>query len=91
MHLVRGGKIVWSYHNAAGRGEISDATLLSNGNVLFAHQFGVTLLAPDKSVLRNYDAPPQSEVHTAKMIGRYFAPRTERAARDSGTGTLRLP
>ena len=69
MFIVRHGKIVWSYRNAAGRGEISDATLLSNGNVLFAHQFGVTLLAPDKSVLWNYDAPPHCEVHTAQMIG----------------------
>jgi hypothetical protein len=69
MYIVRRGKVVWTYHNAAGRGEISDATLLSNGNVLFAHQFGVTLIAPDKTVLWNYSAPPQCEVHTAQMIG----------------------
>jgi hypothetical protein len=69
MYVVRGGKIVWAYNDSTNRGEISDATLLSNGNVLFAHQFGVTLLAPDKKVLWNYDAPPKCETHTAQMIG----------------------
>jgi hypothetical protein len=69
MFIVRGGKVVWSYHDDAGKGEISDAQLLSNGNVLFAHQFGVTLIAPDKTVLWNYDAPLKCEIHTAQMIG----------------------
>jgi hypothetical protein len=69
MYIVRGGKVVWAYNDTAGKGEISDATLLSNGNVLFAHQFGVTLISPDKKVLWNYDAPPKCETHTAQMIG----------------------
>ena len=41
MYLVRNGKVVWEFHDPTGKGEISDAVLLSNGNVLFAHQFGV--------------------------------------------------
>lgn len=69
MYVVRGGQIVWSYNDSTNRGEISDATLLSNGNVLFAHQFGVTLITPDKKILWNYDAPPKCEIHTAQMIG----------------------
>lgn len=69
MYIVRGGKVVWSYNDTAGRGEISDAQLLSNGNVLFAHQFAVTLISPDKKVLWNHDASPKSEIHTAQMIG----------------------
>jgi hypothetical protein len=69
MYIVRGGKIVWAYNDSTGKGEISDAMLLSNGNVLFAHQFGVTLISPDKKVLWNYDAPPKCEIHTAQMIG----------------------
>jgi hypothetical protein len=36
---------------------------------LFAHQFGVTLITPEKKVLWNYDAPPKCEVHTAQPIG----------------------
>jgi uncharacterized protein (DUF362 family) len=70
MFIVRQGKIVWSYRNSNSKGEISDAMLLSNGNVLFAHQFGVTEIAPDKSVVWNYDAPKGSEIHTAQAIGK---------------------
>jgi len=69
MYIVRGGKVVWAYHDDAGKGEISDATLLSNGNVLFAHQFGVSLITPDKKMLWHHDAPPKCEIHTAQMIG----------------------
>jgi hypothetical protein len=70
MFIVRGGKIVWSYSDPAGKGEISDAVMLSNGNILFAHQFGVTLITPEKKVLWNYDAPAGFEVHTAVPIGK---------------------
>jgi outer membrane protein assembly factor BamB len=70
MYIVRKGQVVWSYDDPAGRGEISDATLLSNGNVLLAHQFAVKLVAPDKKVLWNYDAPHGCEIHTAQMIGK---------------------
>jgi hypothetical protein len=70
MFIVRGGKIVWSYSDPAGKGEISDAVMLSNGNILFAHQFGVTLITPEKKVLWNYDAPAGYEVHTAVPIGK---------------------
>jgi len=69
MYIVRGGKVVWAYNDTTGRGEISDATLLSNGNVLFAHQYGVTLISPDKNILWNYDAPTNCEIHTAQPIG----------------------
>jgi hypothetical protein len=70
MYIVRKGQIVWSYHDDEGKGEISDAVLMSNGNILFAHQFGVTEITPDKKVVWNYDAPPKYEIHTAKAIGR---------------------
>jgi outer membrane protein assembly factor BamB len=69
IFIVRGGKIVWSYDDPAGKGEISDMVMLANGNILFAHQFGVTLIRPDKTVVWNYEPPPQHEVHTAVPIG----------------------
>jgi hypothetical protein len=70
MYIVCGGKIAWEYHNPAGKGEISDAVLLSNGNVLFAHQFGITLIDRNKKVLWNFDAPAGTEIHTAQLIGK---------------------
>lgn len=70
MYLVRKGEIVWSFHNPGSRGEISDAVLLSNGSVLFAHQFRVTWIDSAKKVIWNYDAPEGCETHTAQPIGK---------------------
>src|SRR5215207_10036073 len=67
--IVRKGQVVWSYDDPEGRGEISDAILLSNGNLLIAHQFAVKLIAPDKRVLWNLDAAKGTEIHTAMPIG----------------------
>src|ERR1035438_7976757 len=47
MSIVRGGQVVWSYMHP-GRGEISDAVLEPNGNILFAHQFGITEIRSER-------------------------------------------
>jgi hypothetical protein len=70
IFIVRQGKIGWSYDDPLGKGEISDAVMLSNGNILFAHQFGVTEITPEKKVVWNYEPPPGHEVHTAVPIGK---------------------
>ena len=70
MYRVQKGLITWKYEDPNSKGEISDAVLLSNGNILFAHQFGVTLISPDKKVIWNHDAPPKTEIHTALPIGK---------------------
>ncbi|MBB5060433.1 outer membrane protein assembly factor BamB [Granulicella aggregans] len=70
IFLVRQGKVVWSYDDPTGKGEVSDAVILSNGNVLFAHQFGVTEITPGKKVVWNYDTAAGHEVHTAMPIGK---------------------
>jgi hypothetical protein len=69
IYIVRGGKIEWSYSDPAGKGEISDAVMLSNGNILYTHQYGVTEITQDKKVVWKYDAPEGHEVHTAVPIG----------------------
>jgi outer membrane protein assembly factor BamB len=69
VFIVRKGKVVWSYEDPQGKGEISDATLLSNGNLLIAHQFAVKMISPDKKVVWNLDAPKGTEIHTAMPIG----------------------
>lgn len=70
MYIVQNGKITWSYIDTTGKGEISDAILMKNGDVLFAHQFGITLINHDKKVLWNYDTPEGFETHTAQPIGK---------------------
>lgn len=68
MFIVRNGEVVWSYTHP-GRGEISDAVLLPNGNILFAHQYGVTEVSAAKKVVWNLDAPTNTEIHTAQPLG----------------------
>jgi outer membrane protein assembly factor BamB len=68
IFIVRDGKVDWSYTHP-GRGEISDATQLSNGNILFAYQFGVALVSPEKKVLWQHEAPAGTEIHTAQPLG----------------------
>jgi hypothetical protein len=68
MFIVKRGQIVWS-HTHPGRGEISDAVLLPNGNVLFAHQYAITEITAGKKVVWNYDAPANTEIHTAQPFG----------------------
>ena len=70
MYIIRKGEIAWKYEDASSKGEISDGVVLSNGNILFAHQFGVTLISPDKKFIWNYDAPAKTEIHTAQPIGK---------------------
>lgn len=70
MYIVQKGQITWWYQDTLTKGEISDAVLMTNGNILFAHQFGVTLIDKDKKLLWHYDAPPAHEVHTAQPIGK---------------------
>ncbi len=69
IFIVRGGKVVWSYDDVDGKGEISDMVMLANGNIIYAHQFGLTEISPDKKVIWNYIPPPNKEVHTAVPIG----------------------
>ena len=68
MFIVRNGAVVWCYTHP-GRGEISDALLLPNGHILFAHQYGVTEIDADKEVVWNLDAPANAEIHTAQPFG----------------------
>lgn len=72
MYLVKGGKIVWEFKGPKDQGEISDAVLMTNGNILFAHQRGITLISPEKKVLWHYDTPKGCETHTAQPIGKKY-------------------
>jgi outer membrane protein assembly factor BamB len=74
MFIVRGGNITWSFDipskdKNGGIQEISDATLLSNGNVVFAYMAGAEEVTPDKKVVWNYAAPKNFQVHVAQPVG----------------------
>lgn len=74
LYLVRGGKLVWSYGlantDSNGNGvELGDATMLPNGNVLFAHKTGASEVTPDKRIVWTIAAPAGAEIHTLQPIG----------------------
>lgn len=70
MFIVKSGTVVWEYFNSEGKGEISDAILLNDGNVLFAHQYGITEINSRKEVLWSMEAPQGMEIHTVQPIGK---------------------
>lgn len=72
MYMVKDGKVVWHYHNSDSRGEISDACLMDDGNILFAHQYGITEINADQKTVWSIDAPEGCEIHSAQPIGQDY-------------------
>lgn len=70
VYKIKDGKKVWEFTDPEASGEISDAVMMSDGNVLIAHQHGLKEISADKKVVWSMDAPKGTEIHTAKPIGR---------------------
>ena len=69
MYIVEDGKVTWEYVNTQGRGEISDAVLMDDGNIVIAHQYGLQIITPEKKIIWSYEAPEKTEIHTVQPIG----------------------
>jgi len=73
MFVVRDGRVVWSWSIPSKDGkndsEFSDATMLSNGNVVYACKTGAAEVTADKKVIWSYEAPKGFETHIAQPIG----------------------
>lgn len=77
LHIIKGGKEVWSYsikfrtmrNEKSDIQELGDCTLLSNGNVIFTTRFGAAEVTPAKTVVWQYFAPGDTEVHSLQAIG----------------------
>lgn len=70
MFIVKDGQVAWSYENKEWHGEISDAILLTDGNILMAHQFGIAEIDKDQKTVWHFDAPEGTEIHTLQPIGK---------------------
>lgn len=75
MFLVRGGKVVWHYsiplRTATGAvQEFDDATLLSNGNIVYACMSGAGIITPEKNIIWQYVCAPGTETHSCQPIGK---------------------
>jgi outer membrane protein assembly factor BamB len=75
MFIVRGGKVVWQYtmplrSSTGATQEFDDATLLSNGNIIFSRMSGAGMVTPDKKLIWEYPAPAGTEIHSCQSIGK---------------------
>jgi hypothetical protein len=66
--VVNDGKVVWNYFTGP-HGEVDDVWMLSNGHILFAGQFKVAEVTPQKQIVWQYNPPPGTEVHSCQPIG----------------------
>ena len=70
MFIVKDGNVAWEYKDKLGRGEISDAMLLSDGHILVAHQYGIAEVTQQQQTVWSYPAQEGTEIHTIQPIGR---------------------
>ena len=73
MFVVRDGRVAWSWSipskDAGQISEFSDATMLSDGSVVFGRKTGAGKVTADKKLVWDYQAPKGFEVHTVQPIG----------------------
>lgn len=73
IFVVRDGKVAWSYaipiKDHGTLQELGDATMLSNGNIVFCRKVGASEITPDKKIIWNYDAPAGTEIHSVQPLG----------------------
>jgi len=74
LYVVRDGKVAWtysvpSYDTNRVMEELGDATMLSNGNIVFCRKVGASEVTPDKKIIWNLEAPKGTEIHSIQPIG----------------------
>lgn len=73
LFLVRDGQIAWRHAvpmtNPDGSGnELGDASLLADGNILFAYKTGAAVVTPDHRLVWQLAARPNAEIHTLQPV-----------------------
>ena len=74
IKLIKDGEIIWKY-NTKNEPENNDIWVLSNGHVLYAHQWYIEEVTPDKQVVWTIKMPGEKrykvdpEVHSCQPIG----------------------
>ena len=75
IFVVRNGKVIWQYSiplrtATGGIQEFDDATLLSNGNIVYACMSGAGIITPKKNIIWQFICPPGTETHSCQPIGK---------------------
>ena len=74
IFVVRNGRVDWTYDIPIKDGsgvlqELGDATMLSNGNIIFCRKVGASEITPDKRIVWNLVAPKGAEIHSVQPLG----------------------
>ncbi|WP_167607696.1 hypothetical protein [Maribellus sediminis] len=75
IYILKNGEITWQYNGPTDEGylgEVSDAVLMTTGNILFSYQKGIALMSPQKEILWQYKTPENCETHSAQPIGEKY-------------------
>ena len=78
MYLVRDGKVAWTYsiptnlmvYGKSEMAELGDCTRFSNGDILFSYRWGARIVTPEKKIIWDYHAAPNTEIHSAQPAGK---------------------
>ncbi len=78
MYLVRRGKVAWTYsiptqmtvYGKSQMAELGDCTRFSDGDILFSYRWGASIVTPQKKIIWDYRAAPNTEIHSAQPAGR---------------------
>ncbi len=71
MFIVKKGEVSWRYDDPNGKGEISDAILLTDGHILMAQQYSIREVDTKGNVYWQMEVPSGCEVHTIQPIGKH--------------------
>jgi outer membrane protein assembly factor BamB len=78
IYLVRHGKVEWTYsilidvmvYGKPQKAELGDCTRFSNGDILFSYRWGASVVTPQKKIIWDYRAAPNTEIHSAQPAGK---------------------
>jgi hypothetical protein len=68
VYVVNRGKVVWSYAFPKG-GEIDDAWMLTNGDIICTAMLHCYEVTPRKKIVWTYDCPPGTQIHALQPVG----------------------
>lgn len=91
MYKVQHGQIAWDYNYEHGWGEISDAQLLDDGNVLVASMFNIFEVSKDGRMLWQYVVRPGHEIHTIQPIGNHYVVFIENGKPNGKVVVMEIP
>jgi WD40 repeat protein len=74
IYVIRHDQVDWTYSISINDTngvlqELGDATMLSNGNIVFCRKVGASEITPDKKIIWNIEAPKGTEIHSIQPVG----------------------